>query len=105
MFDVLRIREETSVADIAFLDEIDSTNSFAMKQLEQSPVESPWLVLADKQTAGRGRGTNQWWASDGALTFSLAIESERFGCGSNLQSVAFDRTCRLSGNRTICASG
>ncbi len=75
MFDLLRIREETNVADIAYLDEIDSTNSFAIKQLEESPVESPWLVLADKQTAGRGRGSNQWWASDGALTFSLAIEA------------------------------
>ena len=75
MFDLLRIREDTFVANIEYLDEVDSTNSFAMKELEDSPVDGPWLVLADRQTAGRGRGSNQWWTADGALTFSLAIEA------------------------------
>jgi BirA family biotin operon repressor/biotin-[acetyl-CoA-carboxylase] ligase len=33
----------------------------------------PLLVLTERQTAGRGRGANRWWASEGALTFSLVL--------------------------------
>ena len=35
----------------------------------------PLLVLAERQTAGRGRGTNRWWTQAGALTFSLVLEA------------------------------
>lgn len=76
MFDLLQIREKTFVADIAYHDKLESTNSFAIEQIEQSPVTGPWLVLTDRQTAGRGRGTNPWWAAGGALTFSLVIEAQ-----------------------------
>jgi len=31
----------------------------------------PALVLAARQTAGRGRGAARWWSSDGAVTFSV----------------------------------
>jgi BirA family biotin operon repressor/biotin-[acetyl-CoA-carboxylase] ligase len=34
----------------------------------------PALVLTEIQTAGRGRGTNVWWSSPGALTFSLILD-------------------------------
>ena len=75
MFDLLRIREDTTVADIACLEEAESTNSFAIQRLEETAMEAPWLVLTERQTGGRGRGSNRWWAGDGALTFSLAIEA------------------------------
>ena len=35
----------------------------------------PALIVAERQTAGRGRGNNAWWSSDGALTFSLLIDA------------------------------
>jgi BirA family biotin operon repressor/biotin-[acetyl-CoA-carboxylase] ligase len=35
----------------------------------------PALVVADRQTAGRGRGENRWWSSEGALTFSLLLDA------------------------------
>ncbi|MCA9217983.1 MAG: biotin--[acetyl-CoA-carboxylase] ligase [Planctomycetales bacterium] len=75
MFDLIRIREESFVAGISHFDEIDSTNSCLLKQLEESSADGPLLVLAERQTAGRGRGSNQWWAANGALTFSLAVEA------------------------------
>lgn len=28
------------------------------------------MILAGQQTAGRGRGSNRWWSSGGAITFS-----------------------------------
>src|SRR5207247_1705002 len=31
--------------------------------------------LTERQTAGRGRGSNRWWTADGALTFSLVLEA------------------------------
>ena len=43
-----------------------------------SPTDrSTLLVLADHQTAGRGRGTNQWWSAPGALTFSVLLRTRR----------------------------
>jgi BirA family biotin operon repressor/biotin-[acetyl-CoA-carboxylase] ligase len=52
-----------------------STNDRAMKLARDSNVLLPFLVLCDQQTAGRGRGGNHWWSSDGALTFSLVVET------------------------------
>ena len=60
-------------------EEIDSTNSLCLNRLaDDFDQRLPWLVVAKSQTAGRGRGSNQWWASSGALTFSLAIDVTDF---------------------------
>ena len=32
------------------------------------------MVLADEQTAGRGRGANLWWTGSGSLAFSLLFD-------------------------------
>lgn len=34
----------------------------------------PALVVAGRQTAGRGRGGNTWWGGEGALLFSVVLE-------------------------------
>jgi BirA family biotin operon repressor/biotin-[acetyl-CoA-carboxylase] ligase len=39
----------------------------------EAGLETPALVVAEHQTAGRGRGSHQWWSRPGALTFSLII--------------------------------
>lgn len=52
---------------------VDSTNSRAMDLLASGNCELPLLVLADEQTAGRGRGSNRWWSSRGSITLSLAV--------------------------------
>lgn len=72
-FDLLTIRNETFVHDVVFHHEIESTNS-AILELANESVKTPLLVVTDRQTAGRGRGTNSWWSSDGALTFSLLLD-------------------------------
>jgi len=36
-------------------------------------------VVADSQTAGRGRGSNRWWTGQGSLAFSLLIDPIAFG--------------------------
>ena len=37
-------------------------------------VELPALIVAQRQTAGRGRGQKSWWSAEGALTFSVLLD-------------------------------
>jgi BirA family biotin operon repressor/biotin-[acetyl-CoA-carboxylase] ligase len=82
MFDLARIRASGLLRQLEFRDEIDSTNDLAIALLKESALETPALVLAERQTAGRGRGTNRWWATGGALTFSLVIAPDASGITS-----------------------
>lgn len=59
-----------------YLKQVGSTNSYALQQLATRNVNGAWLVLAELQTAGRGRGENRWWSEGGALTFSLVVDAE-----------------------------
>ncbi len=78
-FDWDRIREETFVRQTEFHATVDSTNSVALEGCEAADLETPRLVLAGEQTAGRGRGANAWWSAPGALTFSLVIHPAHLG--------------------------
>ena len=72
-FDLSRITRETSVNHVEFHETLDSTNKLAFELLTDLLPLSPALVLTANQTAGRGRGRNAWWATSGALTFSLVV--------------------------------
>ena len=58
--------------------EIDSTNDRALELCRDAKLPVPYLVLADQQTSGRGRGANRWWSSDGALLFSVIVDAAEF---------------------------
>jgi BirA family biotin operon repressor/biotin-[acetyl-CoA-carboxylase] ligase len=55
--------------------EIESTNTRAAALAKGNAVALPALVIAARQTAGRGRGANRWWSGEGALTFSLLLDA------------------------------
>lgn len=58
--------------DMIWLDEVGSTNSYLKENVAHIPPMT--LVIARKQTAGRGQRGNHWEAQDGLnLTFSLRI--------------------------------
>ena len=58
---------------VEVLPELDSTNSELMRRARASHVE-PVLLVAERQTAGRGRLGRAWQAEPGAsLTFSLGL--------------------------------
>lgn len=78
-FDLERLLEESFVREIDFRRECVSTNDLALSQ--NAEQNSPTLILTDSQTGGRGRGSNQWWARDGALTFSLRLKPTEFSVG------------------------
>jgi len=56
-----------------WLREVDSTNSLAKRWYTENEDQTPALFAADQQTAGRGRGGNQWWSPRGCLMMTLAI--------------------------------
>lgn len=59
--------------------QVDSTSDLARVILSDEPPALPLLVLADRQTRGRGRGANEWWSDEGSLTFTLAIDPKEHG--------------------------
>jgi BirA family transcriptional regulator, biotin operon repressor / biotin---[acetyl-CoA-carboxylase] ligase len=81
-FDIARIRSSQSIAQVEHHAQIGSTSDRALELARQDELKLPLLILADQQTGGRGRGSNQWWAATGSLTFSLLIDSQQFGIGS-----------------------
>ncbi len=72
-FDISRITRETNIRFVEYHETLDSTNKLAVELLADLLPLSPSLVLTACQTAGRGRGANTWWATPGALTFSLVL--------------------------------
>ena len=56
-------------------EEIPSTNDRVLELLrQQDGPPLPCLVIAKRQTAGRGRGHKRWWSGDGAILLSLGFE-------------------------------
>jgi BirA family transcriptional regulator, biotin operon repressor / biotin---[acetyl-CoA-carboxylase] ligase len=78
-FDVNILNVETFLSHVELHDTLDSTNNRAKELARDTNIELPALVIARHQTAGRGRGTNKWISTDGALTFSVLIEPASHG--------------------------
>jgi BirA family transcriptional regulator, biotin operon repressor / biotin---[acetyl-CoA-carboxylase] ligase len=76
LYELERLRASGLVRLVEHHGEIGSTNDRALQLAAQPEVGLPVLVLADRQMAGRGRGANRWWAAEGSITFSLAVESK-----------------------------
>lgn len=73
--DALSALEQTGFfQSIRWVDELDSTNHTLARELKsETPLGLPALLIADRQHAGVGRGTNAWWSPSGCLMFSMAI--------------------------------
>lgn len=57
--------------ELLMLDEVDSTNSEAMRSMDG--LERPTWIVAERQTAGRGRNGRHWTTLPGNLAATLAI--------------------------------
>jgi BirA family transcriptional regulator, biotin operon repressor / biotin---[acetyl-CoA-carboxylase] ligase len=64
-------------------DELPSTSDRAIQLTLFEALETPALIVAHRQFAGRGRGTHAWWSADGALMFSLILEPAAHGIAVN----------------------
>jgi BirA family transcriptional regulator, biotin operon repressor / biotin---[acetyl-CoA-carboxylase] ligase len=83
MIDAVRLMRDTFVARVECRPTVDSTNDRAAQCAAQGAKELPLLVVADQQTAGRGRGGNRWWTGPGSLAFSLLVEAETVAAGES----------------------
>jgi len=79
MFDPAQLRAATFVRHVEIHDTLGSTNDRAAELARGADIELPALVVARRQTAGKGRGRNTWWSADGALTFSVLIDAATTG--------------------------
>lgn len=84
---------------------IASTNDWAKREVESGVLRAPALLVADSQSAGRGRGTNAWWSPSGnvAVTFVLSRNPYMaFGLAPLLAGLAVRRAlARLTGREEI----
>jgi len=71
--DIRKVVEQTFVARAEHHATLGSTNSRA-RDCAAAPGELPLLIVADAQTAGRGRGANRWWTGRGSLALSLLLD-------------------------------
>ncbi len=68
-----QILKDTPVTGLRYFDAAGSTNDIALQWIE-SGADDFSLVVADKQTAGRGRMQRKWVTNPGAaLAFSLIL--------------------------------
>ena len=59
------------VATVEFHESLGSTNVRAQQLCQEARLKTPAMIIARRQTEGRGRGTNTWWSGEGSFTFSL----------------------------------
>jgi BirA family biotin operon repressor/biotin-[acetyl-CoA-carboxylase] ligase len=73
--DLQRIERGSFVESVQYYAESGSTNDVALQLAQRGASPLPLIVLSERQRDGRGRGANRWWAGEGALTFSLLIDT------------------------------
>ncbi len=71
--DIDRLLAESFLAAAEYHPTLDSSQNRA-QAAAAAGARGPLLIVADRQTAGRGRGTNRWWTGPGSLAFSLLFD-------------------------------
>lgn len=61
------LRRKLAPMQVYVFPRLRSTQSWARQALNTRRFNGPALVVASRQTSGRGRGTNRWWADAGSL--------------------------------------
>lgn len=74
-----RLRLPRNIVRFEYFSEVDSTNDAARRLNDATPNDGALLIAAERQTAGRGRGSNRWWTGPGSLAFSLLFDPTRYG--------------------------
>jgi BirA family biotin operon repressor/biotin-[acetyl-CoA-carboxylase] ligase len=80
--DADQLRAATFVRHVELHDTLGSTNDRAAEMARDPTIELPVLIVACRQVAGRGRGSNRWWSAEGGLTFSVLLDSAAIGVGT-----------------------
>ena len=84
--DIKRVLKETFLAGAEYHPTLSSTNDRASRSSAATAAELPLLVVAEEQTAGRGRGANRWWTGRGGLAMSLLLHPDQLALKQPRQS-------------------
>ena len=74
-----RLLAESPIRFVEWVEELDSTNNRALQLANDASTVTPFLIGAERQTAGRGRGANRWWGAEGSLMFSAGVDLAEVG--------------------------
>jgi BirA family biotin operon repressor/biotin-[acetyl-CoA-carboxylase] ligase len=70
-----KLREQVSwLQQVEWHEQLGSTQDRARELIEAAAMPVPFLIGADFQSGGRGRGKHRWWTGAGALAMSLVID-------------------------------
>jgi BirA family biotin operon repressor/biotin-[acetyl-CoA-carboxylase] ligase len=72
-FDLARLRQQLKPFRVHYFPTVGSTSAHAAKMRKEKRLFAPAIVLTSRQTAGRGRGSNQWFSADGSLTVTFVL--------------------------------
>lgn len=73
--DAARLAHNRGGAQVEWHDTIGSTQDRAHEVARSASANDlPLLVVAEEQTAGRGRGANRWWTGRGSLALSFVFD-------------------------------
>ncbi len=85
-FNLARLQSSLEIAELDYHAEIGSTSDRAIELLKRRSHTRlpalPLLILADRQTAGRGQHDRNWISTDGSLTLTLCVWSHSGGTDS-----------------------
>lgn len=90
--ELLNIESEQCIDRVQVFEEIDSTNSESLRQIQSGNTENR-LVVASSQSAGKGRRGRQWLSpKNGGIYFSLtrrfSLEANALQCLSLLTAIS-----------------
>lgn len=68
------IARSVGAAVVESLAELPSTSLYTKERVAEIATTLPYVIVAQRQIAGRGRGDNAWHATDGALTFTVVFD-------------------------------
>ncbi len=67
------IEEHPLLDEIIQKKRVNSTSTLALSMIKDNLVKGNFLVLAEEQDSGKGRGKNVWYSPSGGLWFSLGL--------------------------------
>lgn len=82
-WEIDRLVRETFIAGAEHHPVLGSTNDRAKQLAAGKDCPLPYLIVADQQTAGRGRGRNRWWTGAGSLAMSLLLDGRSWPANPN----------------------
>lgn len=75
-FKLKRLRTAVRPFRLHWFPRLRSTNDHAAAMRRRGDLYAPAVVLAGRQTAGRGRGAHAWWSGAGCLTVTFVLPVE-----------------------------